>query len=161
MTDDEILDRMARHATRKAHQFLPAQEVEDAVQTAILQVWRRLPKLDPDRDPWPLLTRIVRQELAMYARAFYQRGETASLHGLGATETAEQPACVSVDEPRFTEPLRSILDSLPERQRAALVECVAEGRTKQQAAAIIGCSDVSVGNYIRRALPVVRERMAA
>jgi len=41
------------------------------------------------------------------------------------------------------------------------VECVAEGRTKQQAAAIIGCSDVSVGNYIRRALPVVREAMAA
>lgn len=161
MTNDEILDRMSRHAVRKAHTLLPAQEVEDAVQTAMLQVWRRLPKLDPEREPWPLLTMVVRQELAMYARAFYDRREFASERHRDATLSDVEAPPVYVDERGIGARLEAVLDDLPARWREAMVECVAEGRTKQQAAAIMGVSDVRVGQLVRLGTSRMRERMAA
>lgn len=157
MTDDEILDRMARHAVRRAHGFLPAQEIDDAVQTAMLRVWQRLPSLDPDRDPWPLLTRIVRQELAMYAREFYNRREAA--HGDPLPAYREPEVRGVVDD--ISGPLRAVLEDLPDRWREAMVECVAEGRSKRVAGEVMGVSDSRVGALVRLGTSRMQERMAA
>ena len=157
MTEDEILENMRRHAVRKAHAMLPAQECDDAVQTAVLRVWQALPRLDPGRDPWPLLTRIVRQELAMYAREFYSRRETA--HG-GPLPAYQQPEVHGVVAD-ISGPLRAVLEDLPERWREAMIECVAEGRTKQRAAEVMGVSDSRVGRLVRLGTSRMQERMAA
>lgn len=157
MTDDEILDRMARYAVRRAHTMLPPGEVEDAAQEAVLRVWQRLPKLDPARDPWPLLTKIVRQELAMYARAFYSARETPS----EAPVAAEQPSRVAQVPPALSAPLERALAMLSPREREAMVECVAEGRPKVRAAEVMGMSDARVGQLVRQAVPKLRAALAA
>ena len=156
MTPDDY-GRMHRHAIRRAHAMLPPQEVEDAAQHAMVGVVRAARRLDPGRDPWPLLTKVVRQELTMYARQYYSTRETA----LYATLPDFYEAPVSPEGSGLSGPLRAVLDGLPADQREVAIEYIAEGRSAVAAAQIIGVSDVTVHNRWKRALPALQKALEA
>ena len=75
MTPEEAVDFIGPFARRKAAEMLPAPYREDAVQEALLAVWRAAKRLDGTRDPKPFLYVVARQALAMEARKVYARKE--------------------------------------------------------------------------------------
>ena len=93
----------------------------------------------------------------MYARGYYNRREVA--HGDPLPAYREPEVHGAVDD--IGGPLRAVLEDLPERWREAMVECVAEGRSKRLAGEVMGVSDSRVGHLVRLGTSRMQERMAA
>lgn len=164
MTRDEILANLRTYARRKAGAMLPASEVDDAAQEAIVAAWRALDRLDPGRDPWPFLTMVVRQEVAMVARGFYAARTTSLEEEEHEGLPPVPPPSVEGDEegldltcPR----LRAAIDRLRPRQREILLATVADGRTNVAAASLLGISEASVRATKERALVALRADLGA
>jgi RNA polymerase sigma factor (sigma-70 family) len=163
LTVEEMLARMRVWCDRKALAMLPRDEVDDAVQVALMSVWDATKRLD-GRPPWPLLTRAARQALSTYCREYYESRpeEYIDDHDEDQEEFAPVIRITSDrgDRPSFSPRMTAALDTLPARQREILVECVAEGRTKVAAASLLGVSDTRIRVGVETALGRLRKLAA-
>lgn len=158
---DEILARMRIYALRRAATMLPTDVVEDAAQAALLELVdrRALERLEPGRDPWPFLVRLVRQELAMFARAYYGRRDLERTGTDDAGPEPEAPPFVrpgAAKPPTFSPRTTRALATLSRPQYLAVVEGVAEGRPNTITAELLGVSEAAVRQAQRRALDALR-----
>ena len=118
-------------------------EVEDVVGETFLVAWRSLDRVHGDPLPW--LYGVARRVLANDVRGTRRRSVlTARL----AQERARQEPVVSAE---VSEPLRTALLTLGEREREALLLIAWEGLKPAQAAAVVGCSSATFRARLHRA----------
>jgi RNA polymerase sigma factor (sigma-70 family) len=133
-----------------------AHAAEDAFQATFLVLVRKAPSLDRHR-PLGSWLYTVAYRLALRARARELRRrrceERAARRRPPADGRSPGPADLVVA-------LEEELHRLPDRHRAPLVLCYLEGKTNEQAAAILGCPRGSVAARLARARERLREGLA-
>ncbi|MFG3710095.1 RNA polymerase sigma factor [Micromonospora sp. NPDC047730] len=161
-TINEQLAAMRPWCARKAEAMLPQAEVPDAVQEALIAIWKASPRVRPGRDPWPLLTVVARQEIARHARRFYDANVLDRIDEKKDADlpTAELMPASGDGELSFSPRIAAALATLPERQREILLETVAEGRTNLAAASLLGVSEARVRASVARSLELLRAALA-
>lgn len=95
-------------------------DVEDAAQEAAVRVWRTLDRLDPGRDPWPLLVKVAREAVLTYARDYRRRVAPpvyAVVDEATRYDTTSAAALDAVERPA----IRAALAELSPRERDAVV----------------------------------------
>lgn len=133
-----------------------ADEAEDAVQDALLKLWRRRETLDPERSVKALLYASVRNQLLNRSRDLARRDE---LHG---TMTAPSDTALpddDLDAALLGERLRAWLGELPARQQEAFRLSRFDGLSYAEVAGVMACSTKTVENHIGRALSTLRDRI--
>jgi RNA polymerase sigma-70 factor (ECF subfamily) len=146
------LYRVAYSITRNAA------EAEDAVQEAFLRVLRHREKLGEIRDHRVWLVRITWNVVLDRKRRAKARPETEDIADLVRTLpapaiTAEKSAIASQEHARIL----ALIDTLPRKEREALLLSAVEELTTAQAAAVLGTTESSVRSRIFRA----RHQLAA
>lgn len=119
MTPEEMVSKMRPWAARRASAILPAQEVEDAVQEALIACWQAMDRLDPNRDPWPLLTMAARSRIGRYAHKYYERTPLPVEHEDEAAryDGTEEQALQRIQ----SNEVRAAINSLSPRERDAVI----------------------------------------
>jgi len=146
------LYRVAYSITRNAA------EAEDAVQETFLRVLRHREKLGEIRDHRVWLVRITWNVVLDRKRRAKARPETEDIADLVRTLpapaiTAEKSAIASQEHARIL----ALIDTLPRKEREALLLSAVEELTTAQAAAVLGTTESSVRSRIFRA----RHQLAA
>ena len=146
------LYRVAYSITRNAA------EAEDAVQETFLRVLRHREKLGEIRDHRVWLVRITWNVVLDRKRRAKARPETEDIADLVRTLpakslTAEKTAISSQEHAR----IMALIDTLPRKEREALLLSAVEELTTAQAAAVLGTTESSVRSRIFRA----RHQLAA
>jgi RNA polymerase sigma factor (sigma-70 family) len=133
-----------------------AHAAEDAFQATFLVLMRKAPSLDREK-PLGSWLYTVAYRLALRARANELRRQRCEEHAARARQSiagrATSPSDVVVA-------LEQELHRLPERHRVALVLCYLEGKTNDQAAAILGCPRGSMAAKLAQARERLRECLA-
>jgi RNA polymerase sigma factor (sigma-70 family) len=132
-----------------------AHAAEDVFQAAFLVLMRKAPALDRSR-PLGSWLYTVAYRLALNARAQQlrrQRCEARAARRHSAEGPDARPSDVVVA-------LEEELHRLPERHRAPLVLCYLEGKTSEQAAAILGCPRGSMSARLAQARERLRQGLA-
>ncbi len=140
------LYRVAYSITRNAA------EAEDAVQETFLRVLRHREKLGEIRDHRVWLVRITWNVVLDRKRRAKARPETEDIADLVRTLpakalTAEKSAISSQEHAR----IMALIDSLPRKEREALLLSAVDELTTAQAAAVLGTTESSVRSRIFRA----------
>jgi RNA polymerase sigma-70 factor (ECF subfamily) len=146
------LYRVAYSITRNAA------EAEDAVQETFLRVLRHREKLGEIRDHRVWLVRITWNVVLDRKRRIKIRPETDDVADLVRTlpaksATAEKAAISAQEHARIL----ALIDTLPKKERAALLLSAVEELSTAQAAVVLGTSESSVRSRIFRA----RRQLAA
>jgi RNA polymerase sigma-70 factor, ECF subfamily len=146
------LYRVAYSITRNAA------EAEDAVQETFLRVLRHREKLGEIRDHRVWLVRITWNVVLDRKRRAKARPETDDIADLvralpAKSLTAEKTAISSQEHAR----IMALIDTLPKKERDALLLSAVEELTTAQAAAVLGTTESSVRSRIFRA----RHQLAA
>jgi RNA polymerase sigma factor (sigma-70 family) len=131
---------LAAYLRRRA----PPAEVEDLLADTFLVAWRSLERVPDDALPW--LYGVARRVLAN------ERRGTARSRALAARLRREpRPAQRATLPVEVSEPVRSALLALPEREREAVLLIAWEELTPAQAAAALGCSATAFRVRLHRA----------
>jgi RNA polymerase sigma factor (sigma-70 family) len=126
---------------------------EDAFQATFLVLVRKAPALDRGK-PLGAWLYTVAYRLALRARANELRRRRYEDHAARARPPADGRDAGADD---LAVALEEELHRLPERHRAPLVLCYLEGKTNEQAAAILGCPRGSMAARLDRARERLRE----
>lgn len=145
----ELVHRHYAVALRIAGRILHVQEeAEDAVQEAFLKVWRMPDRYDPERGAFrPWLARVVvnqcldRRRLLRPVESIEMLAETAD-----DGPTPEEAAQRSDRQKRVT----AAMETLPPRQRAALVLFYGEGMSMSEVAEVMGANVKAVESLLSR-----------
>jgi RNA polymerase sigma factor (sigma-70 family) len=132
-----------------------AHAAEDAFQATFLVLVRRAPSLDLGR-PLGSWLYTVAYRLALTARSNERRRQRCEEQAARRRPTAG-PDAAPTD---LAVALEEELHRLPERHRAPLVLCYLDGKTNDQAAAILGCPRGSMAARLARARERLRECLA-
>ncbi|MFI7069516.1 sigma-70 family RNA polymerase sigma factor [Micromonospora sediminicola] len=161
-TLDVQLANMRPWLARRAENFLPREEVADAVQDAMVAVWQASARVRPGNDPWPLLTVAGRAQLGRYAQTFYAKRVVDRLDDQREADLPPSELVPSTGdaEAAFSPRLAAALAALPERQREILLETVGEGRTNLAAASLLGVSEARVRQSVARSLEILRAELS-
>lgn len=148
-----LLHRYAGVARRAARAILlDDDDADDAAQDAFLSAWRHVGRYDPARPFGPWLLRIV----ANAATDRLRRRRVRRTDELAPTLAAGGPDPARVTErSALGEALRRALDTLPPRQRTAVVLFDAEGYSHGEIGMILGIPEGTVRSdvfHARRAL---------
>lgn len=145
----DILYRLALRIT------LNRAEAEDIVQDTLIKVWNR-------RDDWAQMDNIEAYSMTVCRNLALDRIEradnrTASLDGNGTErpDTASSPLERTAQLDRI-EIVRSLIDSLPEKQRSCIQLRDFEGRTYKEIARVLGISEEQVKVNIFRARQTIK-----
>ncbi|WP_420455302.1 RNA polymerase sigma-70 factor [Rubrivirga sp.] len=143
---------LARYARTLAD---PA-EADDAVQDALLTLWRRRADLDPDRSVRALLYTAVRNRLLNRQRDHARRRDLL--------DTMDAPASPPLPDATTEASLlgalvRDRLATLPDRQREAFGLSRFDGLSHAEIADVMGCSAKTVENHVGRALAALRDHL--
>lgn len=156
--------RVAEIATRSRDDAL------DIVQDAMLHLARAYGRRPPEEWP-PLFHRIVenkirdfQRRLTVRNRIFFWRSTTAGeeeelMPELQSPDLAVLDATEGLMQAEALKRLELAIAELPARQREAFVLRVWEGRSTDEAAQAMGCSDGSVKTHLSRALATLRARL--
>ncbi|HEV2892061.1 MAG TPA: SigE family RNA polymerase sigma factor [Frankiaceae bacterium] len=125
-----------------------AGHAEDAVQTALVEAWRRWDRISRLDSP----DAYVRRMLVNAARAGRRRHSGEVLGARPPEPQAAERADAVVDR----DPMWRALRRLPAKQRAVLVLRFYEDLTEAQTAAALGCHVGTVKRYTARALETLR-----
>jgi RNA polymerase sigma factor (sigma-70 family) len=173
MTDGSLLERFLTHRDETAVEVLvrrygplvfgvcrrvlrDVHAAEDAFQATFLVLVRKAPSLERDR-PLGNWLYTVAYRLALRARADEARRERYEELAARARPTIEGQAPQPSD---LVVALEEELHRLPERLRAPLVLCYLDGKTNEQAAAVLGCPPGSMSARLARARERLRECLA-
>jgi len=134
-----------------------AEEAEDLAQEVFLKIWRRAGTFAGHSKFSTWLYRVAVNQCLNHRR---KKGITGPL---GQIE-AEDPKAVSLEEEmvrkREVEAVRQAIDSLPGRQRLALILAKYEDRSYSEIAEIMGVSVSSVESLIHRARTTLRNNLS-
>lgn len=134
--------RVLGYALRRA----PRAEAEEVVSDVFFIAWRRLDDLPRDLLPWLLAT--ARNVLRNQRRSAHRRG------ALTARVQLDPHPGYSIDPADYVikvEQAAVALDQLTEPQREAVLLVAWDGLTRQQAAAVLGCSRATFAVRLHRA----------
>jgi RNA polymerase sigma factor (sigma-70 family) len=120
----------------------------DIAQDALEQLWRKWDRVRLYDSPDDWLRRVARNLAITRARRL-----ALERRRLPAVATREG---VATDWPEPDPDLWRAVRRLPERQRAAVVLHVLEGRPHAEIAAVLGCSDVNARQLLHRGLTKLR-----
>lgn len=128
---------------------------EDLVQTALAKTylsWNRL----RDRGALDAYVRriIVNENTSLWRRAWKRNERTTD-------EVPESRRATAEPDPDTAEPMWRFVQTLPTRQRAAVVLRYYEDLSEAETAAILGCSVGTVKSQTSRGLATLRSRLAA
>ena len=130
---------------------------EDVFQEAVLRVWRKLPDLGPETNLGGYLARVVAN---LCVEKYRRESREVPSFSLTADFPSEDGDPSSSLESRELAPiLRRALNSLPERQRAALVLRYFEDLEFAEIALLLGCSESAVRSHISRAKAALKYRL--
>ena len=145
----DILYRLALRIT------LNRAEAEDIVQDTLIKVWNR-------RDDWAQMDNIEAYSMTVCRNLALDRIEradnrTGSLDDIGTDrpDTASSPLERTAQLDRI-EIVRSLIDSLPEKQRSCIQLRDFEGRTYKEIARVLGISEEQVKVNIFRARQTIK-----
>jgi RNA polymerase sigma factor (sigma-70 family) len=133
-----------------------ADAAEDAFQAAFLVLIRRARALDRGK-PLGGWLYTVAYRLALCARANEARRQQCEAQAARNRSAAEPHATTPCDA---VVALEEELNRLPEKHRAVLVLCYLEGKTNEQAAAILGCPRGSMSARLAQARDRLRSCLA-
>jgi RNA polymerase sigma-70 factor, ECF subfamily len=158
---DEIMARYRRPILSFVYRMLnDAQEAEDVAQEVFVRVYRNARRFDPRALFSTWLFQIARNAALDRAKSRSRSGFFQSL------EVSDEKVPMIGKNP--AEELQSLevsgqiaaaVAELPEEQRAALVLAEYEGRSYEEIAAIMKCSEKSVDSRLYRARQFLRERL--
>lgn len=133
------------------------EEAEDAVQEALLALWRWRDRVDMSREVEPLLRRILRNCClnALHARRRRQATQTpldelpgSILRSLTALTNDPQ---ATMEQKELEQRIRLALSQLPPRWQTVLTMKLMDGLPNPQIAAILGLSETATSSLINRA----------
>lgn len=123
---------------------------EDAVQEALIQMWRNLPSLRLQGSFKAWLVRIVVNEVKQQYRK--KRVPTAPLEEAAAVAGDPEEAEKTAFQEEERRCMRKALDTLPEQQREAVVLRYYADLTVPEIAKTLGCREGTVKSRLNRAL---------
>jgi RNA polymerase sigma-70 factor (sigma-E family) len=129
---------------------------EDLVQNALAKVYRSWHRVQASELPDAYVRRIMVNENNSRWRSLLRRHESPSSHVL---EVLDPPAAAGLDQAASMD-LWNHVQSLPARQRAAIVLRYYEDLTEAQTAEVLGCSVGTVKSHTSRAITALRTRMS-
>jgi RNA polymerase sigma-70 factor, ECF subfamily len=158
-----------RPAIATAYRLLGnSQDALEVVQEALLRAYRSLDRLNEPSRFGPWLLRIV-SNLSLNARRSRRTGSTVTLDEQwgadGVMNTGGEPAAVETGPDRRAEghelgkAIDAALNSLPEKQRMALVLFTIEGWPQKDIAALLECSLENVKWYVFQGRKRLREQL--
>jgi len=170
--DDDAFERLVRLHERRVYSIArrllgdPA-DAEDAAQETFLRLYRALHRLRPERPVAPYLNHIAVNVCRDFGRRRGRRREQPLEPVLPGEPSSGDPPDPRADPATdaATAELRrhaaAALESLPFKQRAALVLRELHGLSTRQVAAALGATETTVRSHVSRARLALRERLAA
>ncbi len=154
-----LVERYAPAARRVAGAILgPGDEADDAVQDGFLAAWKAIARFDPDRAFRPWLMRVV----ANAARDLHRRRKVRQAGELPEHAASRDPLPDrAADHSLFRDTLRAALETLPERQRIAVVLFDAEGYGHAEIAEVLQVPEGTVRSYVFHARRALRQALGA
>lgn len=125
---------------------VPRADAEDMVGDVFLTAWRRLADVPADPLPWLLAT--ARNVLRNQRRSDHRRG---TLVARVSRDTQQGELTDPADSVVEAERARAALKQLTGSQREAVLLLAWEGLTRDQAAAVLGCSRAALAVRLHRA----------
>ena len=133
---------------------------EEVVQEAFLKLWEQRQHLKSDGSLRAYLYRAVKNRSLNHLRD--QRTRTQKTEALAEYLThALSPADKAMLQEELAHRIREALDALPERRRTIFVLSKLHGLTHAEIASVLGISINTVDTQMRRALSLLRERLAS
>jgi RNA polymerase sigma factor (sigma-70 family) len=128
---------------------------EDAFQATFLVLARKAGSIGQPATLAAWLYRVA-YHIALRARkqAGRRRAREGSLHDAAREESADRKI-----EPELRRVLDEEVSRLPEKYRALIILCYWEGKTYEQAAALLGCPGGTVAGRLARARELLRRRL--
>ncbi|MEL6567746.1 MAG: RNA polymerase sigma factor [Pseudomonadota bacterium] len=120
---------------------------EDITQEAFLRAWKQLPKWEPRAKFSTWLHRVTLN----LCRDHFRKRREQTMDELPERTDPDLRPDERLDQTQRATSLMNAIDSLPERQRAALVLCSLEGRSNIDAAAIMDVSIEALESLLARA----------
>ncbi len=155
----ELVGRYAGQARRLARAVLgDPDEGDDAAQDGFLAALRHLGRYDPERPFGPWLMRIVANAACDRRRRRKVRSAEPLSERLRSREA--RPDTVT-DRRSFQGAVLAALDTLPERQRIALVLFDVEGYTHRDVAELLGVPEGTVRSDVFHARRTLRNELGA
>jgi RNA polymerase sigma factor (sigma-70 family) len=145
-------DRLVRSAVAKV--LTDPHDAEDAFQATFLVLVRRARSLDRRAGLGPWLYGVAHR-VAVKARDAGRRRAAKE-----AVATSASPEAPDISWREACELLHAELDRLPDRYRLPLLLCYLEGRTRDEAAAVLNLTPGTVKGRLERGREVLRERLA-
>ena len=138
--------------------MLPSQaEAEDAVQEVFVRLWTHAARWQPGRakfETW--LYRVMLNQC--YDRL--RRRSTMPLEAAAEVADGATPPDAKVEESLVGQEIARALDTLPERQRAAILLCHFQDRGNIEAAEVMGLSVEALESLLARGRRSLRTRLA-
>jgi RNA polymerase sigma-70 factor (ECF subfamily) len=155
----ELVGRHAGQARRVTRAVLgDPDEADDAAQDGFLAALRHLGRYDPERPFGPWLMRIVTN--AAYDRR--RRRKVRSAEPLSERlRTGEAPPDIVTDRRGFQDAVVAALETLPERQRVAIVLFDVEGYSHREIAQILGVPEGTARSDVFHARRTLRNELGA
>jgi RNA polymerase sigma factor (sigma-70 family) len=152
-----LVHRHGRLVLGVCRRLLPEPEAEDALQAVFLVLLRRAASVRRSASISCWLHGVAVRVAGNLRRQIQRRRQRE-------TRVARPEATRDIDELSWGE-IRSVLDEelerLPESYRSALVLCYLEGKTRDEAAAILRCSPGVLHGRLERGRQVLRARLSA
>jgi RNA polymerase sigma factor (sigma-70 family) len=146
-------DRLVRSAIGKVLGNAP--DAEDAYQATFLVLVRRARAIDWRAGLGPWLYGVAHR---VAVKAQVRQTKRVSREGRARPTQAVLPADLSWQE--ACDLLHAELDQLPETYRMPLLLCYLEGKTREEAGAVLGVTSGTVRGRVKRGLDVLRQRLA-
>lgn len=154
-----LIDRHGPKLRSIAGQFLDAGEADDAVQDALIQLWRQAGRFDPEKaalSTW--LYRIVVNRCIDIRRQRFRWpwSPIGEAEDLPSTDIGADRTLAGVEMLRY---VSTVIAALPPRQRMALMLATVGERTAEDIAALLGVSRAAAEQLIARARRNIRAAM--
>jgi RNA polymerase sigma-70 factor (ECF subfamily) len=154
-----LVERYGGQARRVARSILGiGEDADDAVQDGMIAAWRAIGRYDPGRPFRPWLMRIV-------ANAALDLGRRRKVRQAGPIPESAESSFVAPDRATdhvlFREEFRAALETLPERQRVAVVLFDAEGYSHAEIAEVLKVPEGTVRSYVFHARRALRRALGA
>lgn len=151
----ELVRRHAPKLLRFAERLLrDASEAEDVVQETFLRLWQRAGEYSPAARVTTWLHRIAHNLAVDRLRV---RGRSVALDEEELPVSAPQPALL--DEARRARSLDAALESLPERQAAAITLVHLHGLTGAEACEVLGVGAEALESLLARGRRALKQRL--
>ncbi|HWF26231.1 MAG TPA: sigma-70 family RNA polymerase sigma factor [Solirubrobacteraceae bacterium] len=150
---EAIVTRYRHSLVRYCARVVGEGDAEEAVQDALLKAHAALLAGDPVRRLAPWLRVVAHNAAVSYLRARSARPQIADADFERSAEIESEP-----DYRQELDEVLSVVRSLPERQREAIVMRELEGRSYDEIAARLGSSHGAVRALLHRARSSMRER---